>query len=214
MATRWPVLIERLQGCRTCHDAGRLHPGARPLFGRFRGERSDLLFVLEAPNHDDTFNPAKGYLTVEPDTDPSGRFFHELYSEILGESIETLVITNAVLCLPAGSGGRYPVTSKMMTACSPNLRDQIASLDPLVVVTLGGKALDATRVIEAHGRRRLADAVALPISWFGRILFPVFHTGLLARNGPSGRSAEEQRKDWAKLRELLFALRTARTREA
>lgn len=94
-----------------------------------------------------------------------------------------------------------------MRTCSPNLRDQILSLDPLVVVTLGGKALDATRLIEDHGQRKLSDAVARPLPWFGRTLFPVFHTGMLGRNGPAGRKAPEQRRDWALLREVLGDLR-------
>jgi len=31
--------------------------------------KTDILFVLEAPNRDDTYNPDKKYLTIEPDTD-------------------------------------------------------------------------------------------------------------------------------------------------
>ena len=142
MAERWPALVERLGVCRRCHEASALYPGARPLFARFTGERADLLFVLEAPNYDDTFDPDKGYLTYDADTDPSGRFFRELYMTVLGEPIEQAVITNAVLCLPAGDSGRYPVTSKTIKNCSPNLRDQILSLDPLIVVTVGAKALE------------------------------------------------------------------------
>jgi uracil-DNA glycosylase family 4 len=213
MTERWPVLIERLASCRTCHEDRLLYPGARPLFGRAQPERADLLFVLEAPNYSDTFDADKGYLTVDPDTDPSGRFFHELHTTMLGEPLEQSVLTNAVLCLPSGSAGRYPVTSKTMANCSPNLRAQILALEPLIVVSVGSKAMEATRLIENHGRRRLGDAVAQPIAWFSRTLFPVFHTGLLARNGPSGRPAEAQRGDWKRLREVLADLRVRRDRQ-
>ena len=210
MPRSWPTLIDRLAGCRKCHEAQLLHGGARPLFCKFQGDRSDLLFVLEAPNHDDTFNPDKGYLTYDKDTDPSGRFFRELCANELGEQPESVVVTNAALCLPAGGRGRYPVTSPIMRNCSPNLRDQIVSLDALVVVAVGAKALEATRLIEDHGQRKLAGAVARPISWFSRTLFAVYHTGLLARNGPSGRPAELQRRDWQRLRELVARLRSRR----
>jgi len=204
----WPALLDRIASCRHCHAGKLLHPGASPLFCQFRGQRSDLLFVLEAPNHDDTFRPDKGYLTYDRDTDPSGRFFRELYMEVLGEPIEHAAVTNAVLCLPAGGGGRYPVTARTMRNCSMHLRDQIASLDPLVVVTLGAKALEAARLLQDHGRRKLADVVATPVSWLGRTLFPVYHTGMLARNGPFGRTADKQRDDWRQLREVLQTLRS------
>ena len=208
MTEAWTALIRRLEQCTACRDADLLHPGARPLFCQFRGDRSDLLFVLEAPNHDDTFNPDKGYLTYDADTDPSGRFFRELCADELQEPPETVAVTNAVLCLPSGGGGRYPVTGTIMRNCSANLRDQIRSLDPLIVVTVGGKALDAARRIEDHGHRKLGEAVARPTSWFSRTLFAVYHTGLLARNGPSGRPADRQREDWRALREVLAALRS------
>ena len=210
MPESWPALINRLEGCRVCHDSDLLHVGARPLFCRYRGDRSDLLFVLEAPNHDDTFDPDKGYLTYDKDTDPSGRFFRELCADVLGEPPETVAVTNAVLCLPAGGGGRYPVAAAIMKNCSANLRDQIRSLDPLIVVTVGDKALDAARRIEDHGHRKLGEAVARPTPWFSRTLFAVYHTGLLARNGPSGRPAGRQREDWRALRGVLAGLRSGR----
>lgn len=54
----------------------------------------DIFFVLEAPNRDDTFDPDKGYLTYDYDTDPSGRLFRELFVLDLGEPIEALAVTN------------------------------------------------------------------------------------------------------------------------
>ena len=207
MNKTWLEVIAEHSSCTRCHEEGLLHPEARPLFGKFRGERTDLLFVLEAPNYEDTHDPNKGYLTVEPNTDPSVAFFYKLYTEILAEPIENLVLTNAVLCLPAGTGGRHPVGMKQMRACSPNLREQVRTLDPMIVVPMGMKALVATNAVDEHRLRTMADAVARPTPWFGRVLFPVFHTGLLARNGPSGRKADQQREDWTRLRDVLVRLR-------
>jgi uracil-DNA glycosylase len=178
---------------------------------RNRPRRSDLLFVAEAPNYDDTFHEAKGYLTVEPQTDPSGAFFHELYTNELEEDIEDLAVVNAVLCLPREKKRKaYRVTRKMLRACQPNLRDQIVSLDPLIVVTLGTVALNATRSIEDHRLRKLADVSDRPVAWFGRLLFAAYHTGLQARNGPTGRKPELQREDWRELKALLAAARASR----
>lgn len=206
----WSVVRDRLSSCRACHPDG-VEPGARPLFVRQDPTGADLLFVLEAPNRGDTFDAGKGYLTVDPGTDPSGVFFHELYMEVLGEPIERLAVTNAALCLPRRQTGRHPVTTKMMTACSANLRDQISALNPLVVAPLGGLALQATRLIEDHGFRSVNGAVGRATPWAGRILFPLFHTGMLARNGPTGRKTDQQRADWASLRAELAAARAVRS---
>jgi len=43
---------------------------------------SGLPVVLEAPNFDDTYNPAKGYVTVDRETDETGRFTYELLHHI------------------------------------------------------------------------------------------------------------------------------------
>lgn len=210
MHRAWLDVVREQRTCVRCRDAGLLHPEAKPLFCRFLGQSADVLFVAEAPNFDDTHDPGKGYLTIDPKTDPSGAFFYELYTHVLGEPLEQLAVTNAVLYLPAGSGGVFPVTSKIMRACSRNLRDQVLGLDPLVVVPLGGKALAATDLIERHGLKTMREAVASARPWFGRTLFPAFHTGLLARNGPTGRRAEQQREDWAKLRDVLRNARRSR----
>jgi hypothetical protein len=104
----------------------------------------------------------------------------------------------------------FPVTQTMLRACQPNLRDQIVSLDPLVVVTLGTVALNATRAIEDHSLRKLAEVSTRPIPWFGRLLFPAYHTGRQARNGPTGRKPELQRQDWRELKVVLGAARASR----
>jgi uracil-DNA glycosylase len=177
---------------------------------RHRPRRSDLLFVAEAPNRDDTFNEAKGHLAVEPETDPSGAFFYELYTKELAEDMEDLAVVNAVLCLPSERRKSHRVTPKMLRACQSNLRDQIVSLDPLVVVTLGTVALNATRAIEDHGLRKLADVSTRPVAWFGRLLFAAYHTGRQARNGPTGRKPEIQRQDWRELKVVLGTARASR----
>jgi len=205
----WNGLQSRLSECRTCHG-GELElaePGAFPLFPRSMPTSPDIFFIFEAPNRDDTFDPNKEYLTYDYDTDPSGRFFGELFIEELREPIEAVAVTNSVLCLPLRKGDRHPVSTKMRRACSENLRAQIEVLNPAIVAPMGGQAMAATRLIEDHGKKKLADAVAAPIPWFGRQLFPLYHTGMLARNGPSGRKADEQRSDWRALRQLLDDLR-------
>ena len=201
----WPKLKLQLAECRKCHDLGLAEPGAKPLFMKQTPVAVDVLFVAEAPNAPDTFDPKKGYLTIEADTDPSGRFFRELLDEHLQLPEERIAVTNSVLCLPKRNNDRYPVTGKTMRACTDNLRATIEALNPAIVAPLGSVALQATGKVAPHGLTKMSDAVANPLPWFGRILFPLYHTGMLARNGPSGRKAPQQREDWQALKRALQA---------
>ncbi len=212
MKTRgWTASQDRLSACCVCHamDVGLAlaEPGAYPLFPPSMPETPDVFFIFEASNRDDTFDADKGYLTFDYDTDPSGRFFRELFDEELQEPIEDVAVTNSVLCLPRRKGERHPIPARMRRACPMNLRDQIEVLAPAIVAPMRGQALEATRLIEDHGKRKLSDAVAVALPWFGRLLFPLYHTGLLARNGPSGRKAEQQRSDWRALRQQIHHFR-------
>ncbi|WP_437923781.1 uracil-DNA glycosylase family protein [Sorangium sp. So ce291] len=202
----WRQLQREIEACQACRE-GRasplIDPAARPLFGRFRPWLEGVLFVFEAPNLDDTVNPSKQYLTIDPETDPSGRFTHLLVTEELGLDVSAFQVTNSVLCLPAGSGGKYPVRALQTRTCSSNLQRQIDVLRPRVVAPVGSAALAATRILEDHGLRHLTTAVARPVRWYDRWLFPLFHTSMLARNGPAGRRAEQQRADWRHLRAFL-----------
>lgn len=205
LETAWTDLIDRQKSCTKCAQCSPslIHEGSKPLFGRFNVWRRGVLFVFEAPNWHDTFDKDKGYLTYDRQTDPSGRFARQLMVEELRLDPRFFQVTNSVLCLPAKGKGKFTVSGAQRKLCSSMLREQIQVLDPTVVVSVGGAALAATRMLEDHGLRRKVGAVAHPISWFGRLLFPLFHTSMQARNGPGGRSEEQQRRDWRELRQVL-----------
>jgi len=172
---------------------------ARPLFYEGGNWESDILFVMEAPNHGDTFDPDKGRMTFGEESDPTGRFFEECLETEVGMEPEQIMVVNSVFCLPACVDGRYPVSSKQKRYCSPNLKSVIESIDPRIVVTLGGAALDAIKLIDNHGLN-LRSAVAEPSAWFGRILFPLYHPSNLGR---VSRSTDKQRADYRALRSLM-----------
>jgi uracil-DNA glycosylase len=204
--TTWPELIESQRHCRLCAtDCGRrvIEEGARPLFGRFRVWKNGVLFLFEAPNWDDTFDAGKGYLTYDSETDPTGRFARRLIKDELGMDPDFFQVTNSVLCLPSKNHGRFPITADQKRLCEPLIREQIRILDPTVVVPVGGAALEFTRRLERHPYRTMGEAAARPRQWFGRWLFPLFHTSMLARNGPTGRTEQHQREDWRALRKFL-----------
>jgi uracil-DNA glycosylase len=177
-----------------------LDDGAFAVFQKDTPRSFDILFILEAPNRDDTYNPRKGYLTVDPDTDPSGRFFCELFTKELKFPMSDLFVTNSVLCLPAEKSGKFPVSALQRKNCLPILWQLIDTFNPMIVCPMGTKALIATDGICNHGFRTMASSVANPLSWYGRILFPLFHTSAQARNPRNGRHEPQQRADWRKLR--------------
>jgi len=194
--SEWRLTCNKIAACKDCRSHGLIHIASKPLFGRFTPRRGGVLFVFEAPNLTDTVDPKKGYLTYDCATDHTGQFTYQLITQVLGITSSAFQVTNAVLCLPAIKKDSYPVRPAQMRICSNNVRRQIETLNPLVVVSVGGKALAALRHIDDHGLRKLTSSVAQPCPWFGRWLFPLFHT---SRKGRANRSADKQQDDWASL---------------
>lgn len=184
-----------------------IHNKAFPLFMNQPSKNYDILFVVETPNLTDTVDEQKGYLTADPDTDPSGKLFYDLFTNELQFSIENLFVTNSVLCLPAEKKGKYPVTAKLISNCKNNLVRLIEEFDSIIVCPLGNIALTATKSIDNHKYSRMKDAVAKETIWFNRILFPLYHTSALARNKRNGRPEDLQREDWRKLKQLYKKLK-------
>jgi uracil-DNA glycosylase len=196
--------------CRLCHDAGLLYSEAYPLFMKHAPVNTVILFVLEAPNWNDTFTPSKRYLTVDPHTDQSGISLWDLFTnEVNLDPEKYLFLTNSVLCLPKESLSQddvYPVTVRQRINCSRWLKMLIDDYQPKIVCAVGGIALDATARIYKHPYDRLMDCVGKQIPWYGRILYPLYHISRKTRNSYTGRSEHLQRADWRKLRQLYEAM--------
>jgi hypothetical protein len=98
--------LETYRTCDKCKSQNLLDKRSFAIFTKYTPCSYNILFILEASNRDDTYNPKKGYLTVAELTDPSGRFFHDLFTNEFKFSINNLFITNSVLCLPAEKSGK------------------------------------------------------------------------------------------------------------
>lgn len=181
--------------CTSCRAAGLLHLDSdgrwsRPLFHEESTDRSGIVFVFEAPNFPDTYDPAKGRMTCDPETDPSGRFMYDLLAHV-GLTAMDVVFTNAVLCLPAARRGKYPVRAAQRDACLPWLSRLVLDLDSVIVVTCGAAALDAANHLQSHGLTLGRDA-GMVHDWYGRKLLPLYHPSALGR---ISRPSEQQLAD-------------------
>lgn len=115
--------------------------------------------------------------------------------------MDDLFITNSALCLPSEKKkGEFLVSPRQRNNCTQILRQMIDDFGPIIVCPVGTKALLATSQISPHVYWTMAEAVAKPTPWYGRILFPLFHTGAQARNSRNGRPEPQQRADWRSLR--------------
>ena len=113
-----------------------------------------------------------------------------------------IFVTNAVLCNPKDvTGNNAPPLPSEIKNCSNFLRRQISLLDPKIVVSLGNKALDATKLIEAHDLNLKRD-VRTKHKWCGRLLLPIYHPGQRAL---AHRSFANQLADYQ------FVVKVART---
>ena len=169
--TAFERLIASVQSCDRCE----VMEGCTRVLSWANGPpQASVMFVGEAPGRlgaDRTAVPFHG--------DKSGDNFEALLA-LAGLSRREVFVTNAVLCNPKDeAGNNAPPSREVIRNCAENLAQQIATVQPRIVVTLGAAALDSTRLIEEHGLT-LSGAVRTSNSWFGRRLIPLYHPGARA----------------------------------
>lgn len=149
------ALYERVRSCTRCALARtRLHavPGEGPL-------GAEVMFIGEAPgaNEDRQGRPFVGQ---------AGQFLDELLAAG-GLKRSEVYICNVLKCRPPGNRDPQP---DEIAACNDYLNEQLALVDPLVVVTLGrysmGKFFPQQSISRIHGTFKQAD---------GRFVVPMYH---------------------------------------
>jgi uracil-DNA glycosylase family 4 len=128
-----------------------------------------VFFIGEAPGRvgaDRTRRPFFG--------DKSGDNFQTLLDSI-GLTRDDIFITSAVMCSPrsATEANRRP-TPREIVNCSTYLRRVLDLIDPPLIATLGGVALEALKLIEPPDHKLMTDA-GRPVKWNGRMLVPLYH---------------------------------------
>jgi len=144
-----------------------------------------LMFVGEAPGEDED---KQG----EPFVGRAGQLLTKII-EAIGMTREQVYIANIIKCRPPGN--RNPEPDEVAT-CEPFLFEQLAIVQPRVVVALGKFA--------AHSLLRTTEPITKlrgrVFAWRGASLIPTFHPAYLLRNPPAKREVWE---DMKKVRELL-----------
>ena len=146
---------------------------------------AEIMFVGEGPGREED-------LSGRPFVGRAGKFLDELI-ESLPMRREDVYIANVVKCRPPGN--RDPEREEV-EQCSGYLREQIAAIDPLVIVPLGRHALGwfnpSLRITASNGKIFRHD---------GRVLMPLLHPSAGLRN-PS--NAEMLREGIHNLREAIL----------
>lgn len=153
-----------------------------------------ILFIGEAPGRkgaDRTRIPFSG--------DQSGRNFDRFLSSI-NLSRSDIFITSAALCNPqTKSGANRRPTLQELKNCSQFLKRTIKLIDPLLIVTLGGVALEALRLVAPHEITLRGDAAKV-LRWNGRLLVPLYH--------PSPQVLITSRRESQQLKDYRVVART------
>jgi uracil-DNA glycosylase family 4 len=155
-----------------------------------------VMFIGEAPGRkgaDRTRVPFSG--------DQSGRNL-DRFLDSIGLQRTEIFITSAALCNPRKKSGanRRPGAIEVRN-CSVFLRRTIELVDPSIVVTLGGVALEALKLVHYH-EFTLKDDAAKVRRWNERMLIPLYH--------PSPQVLITSRDEKAQLRDYGVVARALR----
>jgi uracil-DNA glycosylase len=146
-----------------------------------------VMFIGEAPGRkgaDRTRVPFSG--------DQSGKNFERFLASI-GLTRREIFITSAALCNPRkASGANRRPTAGEVRNCSDFLSRTIELIEPRVIVTLGGAALDALKLLHYHEFNLKNDAAKIR-GWNGKLLVPLYH--------PSPQVLITSRREAAQLRD-------------
>ena len=155
----------------------------------------DVVLLGEAPGADED---ARGV----PFVGRSGQLLDLLLTEAGLPRAEVSVV-NVLKCRPPGN--RKPARLEMAN-CRGWLDRQLALLDPLLVVTLGGTATEAmlgrgARLTQLRGRDHLVD---------GRVVVATYHPSAAIRFGPRGAPRAALAEDLAYVARRVNELRDQR----
>ncbi len=175
---RLAVLANEVSGCTKCG----LHARRKQtVFARGNGS-ARLCFVGEGPGADED---EQGF----PFVGKAGQLLDKMI-EAMGFSRDEVYVCNIVKCRPPDN--RKPEPGEI-AACAPYLAEQLALIDPEVIVALGATAVEGLfgatgGITKMRGRWKLYKGIAV---------MPTFHPAYLLRNPAAKREV------WSDLQAVL-----------
>jgi len=183
-------LAQQCQACRSCS----LALGRQQVVVSRGNPLARLMLIGEAPG-------AQEDELGQPFVGRSGQLLDQLLAAAGLDSQRDAYIGNAVKCRPPGN--RKP-TALELAACRPWLQQQIALVQPQVLVLVGATALQAVLGLKGPISQLRGQWTSLE----GRACMPIFHPAYLLRNGSTqpGRPRDLTHLDLVAVREHLLAL--------
>jgi DNA polymerase len=191
--------LQRLAlACAACRRCG-LAEGRQQVVVSRGNPSARLMLIGEAPGAQED---AEGL----PFVGRSGRLLDQLLAAAGLDSQGDAYVCNVVKCRPPDN--RRP-TAVEQAACRPWLEQQIAAVDPPLIVLLGATALEGVLGIRGGITKRRGQWLSSPAEVLrGRLLMPVLHPSYLLRfNGQAeGSPRALTAADFREVRRSLMAL--------
>ena len=198
-----PALAALAQACADCRRCP-LASGRQQVVVSRGNPAARLMVIGEGPGAQED---AQGL----PFVGRAGQLLDQMLASVGLDSNRDAYICNVVKCRPPDN--RKP-TPEEMAACRPWLQEQIALVDPPLIVLAGATAMEGVLGVKGgitrlRGQWRQGEGEAL----VGRWLMPIFHPSYLLRNA-SREPGSPKWHTWQDLQELrrrldsLGALRT------
>ena len=184
MPTALEVLAEEASTCTRCKLA---HAGRTQVVFGMGDPNADLMFVGEGPGAEED---RQGL----PFVGRSGQLLDKVMLEELGMTRERVFIANTVKCRPPGNRDPDP---DEIAACRPWLEQQLALIDPKVVVTLGNFA---TKLL-LDTKEGITKLRGRSYPFRDGVLIPTFHPAAVLRGG--GEPLAQMRADLVRAKQAL-----------
>nr|WP_249314239.1 uracil-DNA glycosylase [Gehongia tenuis] len=181
MLVSWKQLmedVERCEACGLCRTRTHVVPGGGDV-------HSPLMFVGEGPGAEED---RQGL----PFVGPAGKLLDKMI-EAIGVRRQDVYVANVVKCRPPGN--RNP-TDEEAAACLPFLRQQVALIQPRVIVCLGSVAARHLISPDLRISRDRGEWVVRKNYFF----MPTYHPAALLRN-PEWK--KDSWKDFKSIRDML-----------
>jgi DNA polymerase len=185
MSTTLEDLQRTASTCTKCRLAG----GRTQVVFGVGNPKADVMFIGEGPGyHEDKQG--------EPFVGAAGQLLTKLLGEI-GLRREDVYIANVIKCRPPGN--RDPLPDEI-DSCKPYLEEQIQSIEPRLIVTLGNFATRFMLNRQVSISRVRGERFQIQ----GRSVIPTFHpAAILHGGGESSSQMAALRSDFQKIKEVI-----------